>query len=65
MGIFDRPPQTNPWIVYQLVTGAFEIAREDDYVLGVICVVHSQEDADLVVNALNHYEKCTLKSVNH
>lgn len=44
------------WKIHHYVRGAYEIAREGEYVSGVICVLYKEEDAKYVVAALNFYD---------
>lgn len=48
--------ELKPWRFYNLVHGAYEIAREGDYAKGTICCAHNERDAIMLVTALNFYE---------
>lgn len=42
-----------PWKVFNLLRGAYEICRADDYATGGVCVPHRKDDADYIVVAVN------------
>jgi hypothetical protein len=53
-----------PWRCYNLVQGAWEIARDGDYARGTICCAHSQADADLLVRALNLIDQTDAETIS-